>query len=79
MGLLLGISIGKLSWNRSLIRPMLVLMSPLVFPLAWFAVWAFHINHTYVHAVPSVMVLTVLFAVEKVRLSQNTESDAAHA
>ena len=70
MGLLIGVSIGKLTWNRTLWTPFLILISPLVFPLGWFAVWAFHINHTYVHAVPSVMVLVILFALEKIRLSQ---------
>jgi hypothetical protein len=79
MGLLIGISIGKLAWHRGLIRPILVLLLPLVFPLGWFAVWAFHINHTYVHAVPSVMVLTVLFAIEKVRLAQGTDANTAAA
>jgi len=79
MGLLIGVSIGKLSWNRTLWVPFLILISPLVFPLGWFAVWAFHINHTYVHAVPSVMVLVILFALEKIRLSQEQSPQISQA
>ena len=70
MGLLVGVSIGRMSWNGKLGIPFLILISPLAFPLAWFSVWAFHIIHTYVHAVPSVMVLTILFALEKIRLPE---------
>ena len=79
MGLLIGVSIGKLTWNRTLWIPFLILISPLVFPFGWFAVWAFHINHTYVHAVPSVMVLVILFALEKIRLSQEQSPQFSQA
>jgi len=80
MGLLIGVSIGRLPRDRDLWLPLLILMSPLLFPLGWFAVWAFHINHTYVHAVLSVMVLVVLFALEKIRLAQlaNAQVSQAH-
>lgn len=79
MGLLIGVSIGKLTWNRTLWTPFLILISPLVFPLGWFAVWAFHINHTYVHAVPSFMLLTALFALEQVRASTSTSEHTPQA
>ena len=79
MGLLTGVSIGRLRWNRTLWVPFLIVLSPLVFPLGWFAVWAFHINHTYVHAVPSVMVLVILFALERIRLSEEQNAQLGSA
>lgn len=79
MGLLIGVSIGRMPWNRGLWLPLLIFISPLLFPLGWFAVWAFHINHTYVHAVLSVMVLVVLFALEKIRLAQSANAQLSQA
>ena len=79
MGLLIGVSIGRMPWNRDLWLPLLILISPLLFPLGWFAVWAFHINHTYVHAVLSVMVLVVLFALEKIRTAQSVNAQLSQA
>jgi hypothetical protein len=41
-----------------------VAASPALFGLAWLIVWANHTNHTYVHAVPGLILLAVLFASE---------------
>lgn len=49
----------RLSW---------IALSPVLLGAGWLTVWAVHTNHTYAHAVPGLMLLTLLFASEAGRV-----------
>ena len=62
--LILGWSMAKGGARASRDRLTWVAASPTLLGVAWLVVWANHTNHTYVHAVPGMILLTVLFASE---------------
>ena len=61
------------SWGRQLATSINwatvgIWISPVVYPLVWLSIFAFHTNHTYVHAVLSMALLLVLYSLEMARL-----------
>ena len=44
-----------------------IALCPALFGLVWMTVWAWHTNHTFVHAVPGVLLLIALFSSEVAR------------
>jgi len=69
MALLIGASWGRQLVNSVNLVNVGIWISPIVYPIVWLSVFAFHTNHTYVHAVLSIVLLLVLYSLEMARLS----------
>jgi len=73
MGLIIGASIGSQMSATRRRSTLLINLAPLIYPLGWLSAFAFHTNHTYVHAVLAMMLMLVLFAFEQNRLAADDE------
>ena len=70
--LVLGWSLAKCSGNPFSDRRTWLTLSPSLIGIGWLLVWAWHTPHLYVHAVPSIILLNILFAVEAARSFRNS-------
>jgi len=65
--LVLGWSLARCTGNPFSDRRTWLALSPSLIGIAWLLVWAWHTPHLYVHAVPAMILLNTLFAVEAAR------------
>ena len=65
--LVLGWSLARCTGNPFGDRRTWLALSPSLIGMGWLLLWAWHTPHLYVHAVPAMILLNILFAVEAAR------------